>query len=309
MVAADPQDGGLQVVEAALGDPGGDLGARAEEDGRLVHDDQAAGLLHRLLDGVEVDRRDRAEVEHLQRLALLLGRRGGLETRLDHRPVGDQRQVRALAHRAGRVQRARDGGRVDLGAVVVATLGLEVDDRVVALDGLLQHPVRVRGVRRRDHLQARHVREQRLRRLAVVLDRADRAAVGDADDDGQLDLAQRAGVHLRQLRDDLVVRGEDEAVELDLHHGSVAAQRHADRGADDAGLGQRGVDDPVLAEVLLQAVGDAEDAAELADVLAHDQDLRVGLQGGAQGGVDRLGDRELLDAHGHLLSSSANDAW
>ena len=76
--------------------------------------------------------------------------------------------------------------------------------------------------------------------------------------------------------------GIDEAVELDLAHRPVAAQRQPDRGADDAGLGERGVDDPVLAEVLLQAVGDPEDAAELADVLAHDQDLGVVLHGLAQ---------------------------
>jgi hypothetical protein len=37
----------------------------------------------------------------------------------------------------------------------------------------------------------------------------------------------------------------------------------------------------VLAEVLLQPVGDTEDAAELADVLAHHDDLGVGLHGGA----------------------------
>ncbi len=99
---------------------------------------------------------------------------------------------------------------------------------------------------------------------------------------GSRTLALRAVVHLRHLGDDLVVRRVDEAVELDLADRPVAADRQADRGADDAGLGQRGVDHPVLAEVLLQAVGDPEDAAELADVLAHDDDLGVVLQGAAQ---------------------------
>ncbi len=96
--------------------------------------------------------------------------------------------------------------------------------------------------------------------------------------------------HLGELGDDLVVGGVDEPVELDLADRSVAAQREADGGADDAALGERRVDDSVLAEVLLQAVRDAEDAAELADVLAHDEDLRVVLHGGAQAPVDRLGD-------------------
>ncbi len=297
MVAADAQDRGLQVVEAPLGDPRGDLGAGAQEDGRLVDHDQAAGLLDGRLDGVEVDGRHGPQVEDLDRLALLLGRRGGLQAGLDHRTVGGQRQVGAGTGRTGGVQRGGHGGAVQLRLVVVAALGLEEDDRVIALYGLLEHPVGVGGVRRRYALEARDVREERLGGLAVVLDGADRAAVGNADDDGQLDLAERAGVHLGELGDDLVVRGEDEPVELDLHDGAVAAQREADRGADDAGLRERGVDDPVLAEVLVEAVGDAEDAAELADVLSHDQDLGVVLQRGAQGGVDRLGDRELLGGH------------
>src|SRR5690349_8045609 len=49
VVAADPENRGLQVVEAALGDPGRDLRARAQEHRRLVDHDQAAGLLHRRL--------------------------------------------------------------------------------------------------------------------------------------------------------------------------------------------------------------------------------------------------------------------
>ena len=59
-----------------------------------------------------------------------------------------------------------------------------------------------------------------------------------------------------------------------------------------------------FAEVLLQAVGDAEDAAELADVLAHDEDLRVDLHRPAQAGVERLADRQGL---GHQCPLPSND--
>ena len=187
---------------------------------------------------------------------------------------------------------------VELGLLPVAALGLVEDDRVVGGDRLLDHEVGVDRVGAHDDLEAGGVREVGLVRLAVVLDRADAATDGDADDDRQADLAQGAGAHLRQLADDLVERRVDEAVELDLADRPVAAQRQADRRADDARLGERGVDDPVLAEVLLQPVGDPEDAAELADVLAHDEDLRVGLHGLAQAHVDALGQRDLRHVSG-----------
>ena len=107
---------------------------------------------------------------------------------------------------------------------------------------------------------------------------------------------------LGQLADDLVERGEDEAVELDLAHRPVAAQREPDRGADDAGLGERRVHHAGFAEVLLQPVGDPEHPAQLADVLAHDEHLGVGFQGLAQALVERFGQRE----HGHRATSSAS---
>ena len=113
---------------------------------------------------------------------------------------------------------------------------------------------------------------------------------------GIVHLALGAGVDLGHLGDDLVVGGEDEPVELDLAHRPVAAHGQADGGAEDAGLGERGVDDAVLAEVLLQAVGDPEDPAELADVLAHEHDLGVVLHGLAQAEVERLADGERLGA-------------
>ena len=85
-------------------------------------------------------------------------------------------------------------------------------------------------------------------------------------------------VSLRELRGDLVERGEDEPVELDLADRAEAAHREPDRGADDARLGERRVEHALVAELGLEALGDAEDAAERADVLAHEQHLLVGAQ-------------------------------
>ena len=219
----------------------------------------------------------------------------GLERGLHGRAVGEHGDVRALPDDARAEERVGRRGVVELGLVgVVLPLRLEEDHRVRVGDGLLDHPVAVDRVGAGDHLEARRVRELRLRRLAVVLDRADAAAERDADHHRQRRLALGAVAHLRDLADDLVVRRVDEAVELDLDDRLVAPQRHPDGRADDAGLGQRAVDDAVLAEVLLQTVGDPEDAAELADVLAHEQDLGVVLHRLAQAHVEALGQGDLL---------------
>ena len=174
---------------------------------------------------------------------------GGVQGDLDHRPVGDDGDVGAGPHDPRPVQRriavsaATDPSR-DGALLPVAALGLVEDDRVVAADRLLDHPVRLPGGRADHHAQAGGVREVGLVGLAVVLDRADAAPVGDADDDGHGQRPAGARPELRQLADDLVERGVDEPVELDLADRPVAAHGQSDRGADDAGLGQRRVDRP-----------------------------------------------------------------
>jgi hypothetical protein len=81
----------------------------------------------------------------------------------------------------------------------------------------------------------------------VVLDAADAAAVGNPDDDGQLDPAPGAVAELGQMAGDLLEGRVGEGVELHLHDRAQAVHRHPDGGADDAGLGQRRIEDPGLA--------------------------------------------------------------
>ncbi len=87
----------------------------------------------------------------------------------------------------------------------------------------------------------------------------------------------------------LVERRVDEAVELDLGHGPGPADGHADRGADDPGLVERSVDDPVTAEVAAETLRDPEDTTGDADVLAEHDDRVVAIHHLAQRGVDGLG--------------------
>ena len=140
---------------------------------------------------------------------------------------------------------------VDLALLPVAPLGLEEDDRVVGRDRLLDHAVAVGRVARRHDAQPGGVGEVGLGRLGVVLDRADAAAEGDADGQRHGHPALVAVAHLGHLRDDLVEGRVDEPVELDLADRPVPAHGQPDRRADDAGLGQRRVDDAAVAEVTL----------------------------------------------------------
>jgi hypothetical protein len=89
---------------------------------------------------------------------------------------------------------------------------------------------------------------------------------------------------------------------------SQADDRCADGGADDPGLRQRRVHDAVGAELLDEAVGHLEGAAEDADVLAHEQDALVVAHLRAQAVGDRaqvghLG-HDANPLHGALPSSS-----
>src|ERR1700722_13452172 len=137
----------------------------------------------------------------------------------------------------------------------------------------------------------------------MVLDGADPSAEGNPDHDRQRDAAPRPVAHLGELADDLVRRRVHESVELDLADRPVAAQRQADRGADDPGLRERRVHHAVLAEVFLQPVRHPEDAAEPADVLAHDHDLGVVLEGPAQPLVQRARESDL----GHRSAPSSSN--
>src|SRR6202171_1923795 len=113
-----------------------------------------------------------------------------------------------------------------------------------------------------------------------MLDGADVAAEGDANRDRQRDAG--AVSILRDVAHDLLERRIDEAIELDLRYRPKTSERQADRDPDDRRLGQRRIEDALLAERLLQAVRDPKDPAQRAHVLAKDQDVLIAGQGIAQ---------------------------
>ena len=90
---------------------------------------------------------------------------------------------------------------------------------------------------------------------------------------------------------ELVEAGGDEVVELHLADRPLTGKRGADAHAEHAALGQRRVDDPV-AELVQQRTQQQEGVAvAAADVLAVDEDARIGAQRVADAERDRLEER------------------
>ena len=148
MEAADPQHRRLERVEAALGHHRRQLGTHAEEGRRLVRHHQPTGALDGPAHQVDVQRRERTQVDDLD-LDPISGNSGGrVEAGTHHRAVADQRDVTPRPGDAAGEQRLGRRRAVELGLLPVPALGLEEDDGVVAADRLLHHPVPVDRVRR-----------------------------------------------------------------------------------------------------------------------------------------------------------------
>ena len=117
------------------------------------------------------------------------------------------------------------------------------------------------------------------------------APTGSRSTIGTLHLAVAHVVHLGRLVDDLVHGAEDEVAVLHLGDRPHARHRRADRGADDRGLRDRRVDDALAAELVGKPERHGEAAAEAArhaDVLAEQEDGRVGAHGDPHGIAQRL---------------------
>ena len=104
--------------------------------------------------------------------------------------------------------------------------------------------------------------------------------------------------------DNLVVCREDVVGKLNLSDRPQAVQSHAHGDGGNAAFGQRCIEDPVGAVFLLQAVGDAEDSTEIADILTKDEYIRVALQLQVNGAVKRLNHIHIRHVTTYLPNSS-----
>ena len=248
-----------------------------------------------------VERVDRHQVDHLGVDAVLRREGIGRGERLQH--LLGMRHDRHVAPGAFHVRPAERDQLLGLGHLalgVVEHLVLDEEHGVRLADGGLEQPARVARGGGHDHDQARHVAEPRLEALGMLGRVALARAALRADHQRHLDLAAEHVAHLGDLVDDLVHADAGEVDEHDLGHGHEAGERGAEGGADDRGLGDRGVDQALPAELVEEALRDGHGAAELPDVLADHEHPFVPAELLAQREADRL-----AVAHLHARAAAA----
>ncbi len=241
--------------------------------------------------------------------------------------VGQHGERIARPHNGGRVQRhgvvagghhaARPSGPRRDGPVVMAVeravvqpFGLQENHGIVVLDGRDQETLGVIGIGGHHRAQPAHLREHGFGTLAVRLPAIDAAATRHADGHGRDELVDRAVAQASGLGHDLIRGGIEIIGELDLADGTQAVGAHAHRHADDAAFGDGRVEHARAAVLGLQALGAAEHAAEIADVLPEHHDIVIALQHDIHGRAQSLdhGHRRggrtsvVIDSHDHTPS-------
>ncbi len=144
--------------------------------------------------------------------------------------------------------------------------------------------------------------EDRFDALAVRLAAENAAAAGRAHRDRRPELAARAVAQPRRRRDQLVGRGEDVIGELDLDDRAQPIGAHADRDRQHAALGDRRIEDALVAVLFLQALGHPEDAAIKPDILAEDDDVGVAREHHVHRRIERLHHRHRRHGSAPLMS-------
>ena len=261
-------------LEAVLGDQREHLPRPSAGERALLHDRDPVRLRHRGEDGLEVERAQGAQVDHLRVDAVRgehVRRRDAVVHALHRR---HEREAPALARDACAPQRD-DLVAADLALERVEALVLEEHHRVLVPNRGLEKTLRVRGGGGRDDLQAGDADEPGDGHLRV--DGAEAAARADdgADHEGDALLAAGEEPVLRRLVDQRVHRQGEEVPEHDLEHRPLARDRGAVGRTGHRELRDRRVEHPVGPVLLVQARRHGEHAARGGDVLPEEEHALV----------------------------------
>src|SRR5262245_18157896 len=153
---------------------------------------------------------------------------------------------------------------------------LQKQHRIVIADGGAQQALCVARIRRRHHLQPRHMLEPGLEALRMMRAPAADRALLQADHQRNAELAAGNVAQLGGMVDQLAHRQGHEIDEHDLDDRPLAGKRGAGREPHDAVFADRSVDDAALSEFFDQPGGHPERTADR-DVLAEYDDAAVPL--------------------------------
>ena len=127
-----------------------------------------------------------------------------------------------------------------------------------------------------DHdLQAGYVRIDGFGRFRVVLGGTDASSIGHPDHHRSRETVIGPIPNAGHVVDDLVVSRVGEAKELELRYGSHTRNGHAERGTNDPGLGDRCVENTILAVSIAETIRDPEHPTGAADVFAEENHTLV----------------------------------
>ena len=130
--------------------------------------------------------------------------------------------------------------------------------------------------------------------LRVLRTKSQTRSAKSPNDDRRLYASARHEAVFGDAVGDLVEADAEKIGEHDLDDGAVAGERETQRRADKAGLRDRRIADARRAELFIETLACLERAAGLADVLAHDQGLRIAAHLFAQRRDNRLAVGDLL---------------
>ena len=113
------------------------------------------------------------------------------------------------------------------------------------------------------------------RALLVMLNRTNVSAIGDTNDHRERLRTLVSSGQLGQLGHNLVKRGIDKSIELNLAHRAITPHRQADCGSHNSRLSQGGVDNAVRTKLHLQTLSHAKHPTQLRNVFTHQHYRRV----------------------------------
>src|SRR5215207_9496347 len=270
--------GGVEIVEGPILDDRRHLARHSEPPPLLLDSHGPMRLLHRLDDGVLVERPQGSQVYDLGLEAVLRQCVSGPQAQVDLPAVGYEGNVGAFA---GGARLAEGYGVVpifDFAFGTVKGASFQEDHGVGVPDRRQHHALDVvRGHGRHD-LETGEVSVEALQGVRMLGRELDASAVGAPDHERHLYLSAREIAHLGGVLDDLVRRQEREVPGHHLDYGPHPHHRHADRGARKPVLGDGHVHYPPWPVLVVEAIGYEVGAAVDADVLAHEDDVLVPIE-------------------------------